>query len=118
MQEEESSVYPQLVELQQQLQQQLGKRVELSRCHLFWSFFCFGDILVVSIGENVRSLLRYRFKAHQICLPACSIIGSKHVTKYFDQSRLIFFKILVQTTSPNILISLLYYWFKVYHQIF
>ena len=41
MQEEESSVYPQLVELQQQLQQQLGKRVELSRCHLFWSFFLF-----------------------------------------------------------------------------
>ena len=82
MQEEESSVYPQLVELQQQLQQQLGKRVELSRCHLFWSFFCFGDILVVSIGENVRSLGKPPFKK--------SAVFFNIVQKAFDPPPLLF----------------------------
>ena len=112
MQEEESSVYPQLVELQQQLQQQLGRRVELSRCHLFcvflllfWGYFgrfywcnvC--SLLVQSISNLFASLLN---------------IGSKHITKYFEQPALI----LVQSTWPNIFTSLLYHWFKAHDQIF
>ena len=58
-------------------------QVELILC----LFCCFKDILVVSFDENMWFLLLYWFKAHQICLPACLI--------------------LVQSTSPNILTSLL-----------
>ena len=104
LQEEESSVYPQLVELQQQLQQQLGKRVELSRCHLFCAFLCyFGDILVVSVSENVCSLLLNWFKAHQICLPACLILVQSRLPNVLSSRDLL----LVQSTSPNTLSSLL-----------
>ena len=102
--EEETSVYPQLVELQQQLQQQLGKRVELSRCHLYCAFLCyFGDILVLSIGENVWSLSLYWFKAHQICLPACLILVQSRLPNVLSSRDLL----LVQSTSPNTLSSLL-----------
>ena len=40
---------------------------------------------------------------HQIFWSACFVIGSKHIIKYFEQPALL----LVQSTSPNILISLL-----------
>ena len=65
MQEEESSVYPQLVELQQQLQQQLGKRVELSRWNLFCVFF-------------VVLRIFWSFLLMKIC-GSYYFIGSKHI---------------------------------------